>query len=84
MIIGDVVTIIQIKDEVGMWKSTILLFILLVFVSLPFFMISKAKRQLQHYEYTSDKDDSARTEQLIREIHKRAQKEDLKQYLRVI
>lgn len=67
-----------------MWKSTLFLLVLLVFVSLPFFMISKAKRQLQQYEYTSGKYDSVKARLLLEEYHKKAQKENLKQYLRVI
>ena len=67
-----------------MKKQWIFLLILVLIVSLPYMMLPKGYKHYQHFEYTSDKNDSMQMEKLIKEYKRKAQQDDLNQYLKVI
>ncbi len=64
-------------------KQWVFLLILALFVTMSYMLLPRSGKQ-QYFEYVSGKNDSAYKELIMKEYRKKAQKEYLKQYLRVI
>ena len=65
-----------------MWKGTLFLLCLAVFVALAF--IRQPKTKEQPFRFTAKQLDSLRWEKFIKAHKRKARQEDLKQYLKVL